>query len=910
MDNQGSPSFDYIKQFGRLVCVRCFSLLWFTLGLCLLPLSSQAVTALNSDVIADDNNLLIVNLKKDNLSFQEDLFIFHYEGISLIPLQPLFDQLEFAIEVDPEQELATGWYISENNKFTLKNGNAFVNNQEIAADKTCFFYNDDLDYYASMNCINAWFGLGLELQVPRLGLHITSNQVLPFMARMERKKKQSKIQLNSEGGQDKNVLPDQYALLSKPVADVSLGYSINQDDSSSRLSTQTAFDFVGLETRLNYSHADNENQGSLIFNRALNHQQSDMLLGLGSFSMGDVYGNSNDLIYNGGQGTGIKLTSKAAEKSRSFTKRIIEGSSVPGWEVELYRNGALIEFTEVQADGRYVFEDVDIEYGNNIFDIKLYGPQGQLRTRRETVTIGQDRLKPKQMTWDLDIFKKNQFLIDNRESTSNLQQSTITQFNIDRGMTEKFGLGLHLSEKNDSDSQSGAAGESYQYQSLSIYTSVPGMNVSYEQAFTQQTINASSPQDGQDKVSGTASGFNIQGNILDYSSTLQLKHFDNFISDRLTSGTGTNLKLFGAGHFSLAEYYINHSIRYDLIKQPTLDSHDINNQLGIQTDYGLLSAKNKFLFQDQSENIFSGEINFNSYSGQKIRYKLANGYDISPKASLTYLSAQLAYKHKPNIKFNLDTNLDLNKSDNSSINLSGNYGHKYFSTNPQISYKFNGNYSISVNLEFSYSPYKRQIILAQKQQSFGQVEVITFLDKDDDGKFNNTDEPLADVKFKGLREWESLATDDDGEVVLTGLSSSQPNRIQVIEASIGDPFWRPKQKELSVLSHAGGFQTIYFPVLETLEVEGSVKLSRKGKVREGSGIPLELHDQKGNIIAKTKSEFDGVFVFTGVPKGQFNLHIPFDYIKQRNISEWRPLPVNTKFEEGVYYMDEFTVYRD
>lgn len=910
MDNQATSFFHFVKQDGLVISTIFQPSLWLLVGLCLLSLHSQGTTILNSDVIADDNNLLIVNLKKDNLTFQEDLFIFHYEGVSLIPLQPLFDQLEFAIEVDPEQELASGWYISESNNFILKNGEAFLNNNPITPNKPCFFYNDDLDYYASLNCINAWFGLGLELNIQRLGLHITSNQVLPFMARMERKKKQSKIQLNSEGGENNKVLEDQYALYSKPVADISLGYSINQDDSNQRLSAQTAFDLLGLETRFNYSFIDSENQGSLTFNRALSQQQANTYLGLGDISMGDVYGNSNDLIYSGGQGTGIKLSSKAAIKSRSFTKRTIDGSSVPGWEVELYRNGALIEFTQVQADGRYVFEDVDIEYGNNVFDIKLYGPQGQLRTRRETITVGQDRLKPNQMTWDLDIFNKNEFLIDNRESTSNLQKSTITQFNLERGITEKFGLGLHLSEKNESAGNSGNPGDTFSYQSVSVFTSIPGMNVSYEQAFTQQDLYSSTAPNNKDQVTGTASGFNIQGNLFEYSTTLQLKHFDNFISERLTSGSGTSLKLFGAGNFSLGERYINHSIRYDLTKQTALNTHDINNQFSIQTDYGLLTAKNKILIQDQSDTVLSGEINFNSYSAQKFRYKLASGYDISPDTDLTYLSAQLVYKFKPNIKFNLDTNLDLNESDNSSFNLSANYGHDYFSTNPQVSYKLNGDYSLSINLEFSFSPYRKQKILSQKQQSYGQIEMIAYLDKDDDGKFNNTDEPLSDVKFKGLKEWENLTTDENGEVVLTGLSSSQPNRIQVIEASIGDPFWRPKRKELSVLSHAGGFQTIYFPVLETLEVEGSVKLSRKGKVREGSGIPLELRDQKGNVVARTKSEFDGVFVFTGVPKGQFNLHIPQDYIQQRNVYEWRPISVNTKFEEGVFYMDEFTVYRD
>ena len=54
-----------------------------------------------------------------------------------------------------------------------------------------------------------------------------------------------------------------------------------------------------------------------------------------------------------------------------------------GWDAELYRNGQLLAFAENRADGRYEFIDVPLLYGQNRFEVVLYGPQGQITARCE-----------------------------------------------------------------------------------------------------------------------------------------------------------------------------------------------------------------------------------------------------------------------------------------------------------------------------------------------------------------------------------------------------------------------------------------------------------------------------------------------------------------------------------------------
>ena len=50
------------------------------------------------------------------------------------------------------------------------------------------------------------------------------------------------------------------------------------------------------------------------------------------------------------------------------------------------------------ARQRYVFDDVPLIYGDNRFEIILYGPQGQQRSRLETINVGQSQV-PAGKTW-------------------------------------------------------------------------------------------------------------------------------------------------------------------------------------------------------------------------------------------------------------------------------------------------------------------------------------------------------------------------------------------------------------------------------------------------------------------------------------------------------------------------------
>ena len=116
------------------------------------------------------------------------------------------------------------------------------------------------------------------------------------------------------------------------------------------------------------------------------------------FGAGDVSGFESGLAGTGASGRGALVTNRPLFNPTAFGKTRFEGELPTGWEAELYRTGELLAFAKPSGASRYVFEDVQLMYGENLVSIVLYGPQGQIRTREEMINVGEENV-PAGKTW-------------------------------------------------------------------------------------------------------------------------------------------------------------------------------------------------------------------------------------------------------------------------------------------------------------------------------------------------------------------------------------------------------------------------------------------------------------------------------------------------------------------------------
>ncbi|NRD89988.1 hypothetical protein C8024_11760 [Sphingopyxis sp. BSNA05] len=115
-----------------------------------------------------------------------------------------------------------------------------------------------------------------------------------------------------------------------------------------------------------------------------------------------------------------------------------------GWDAELYRNGQLLAFAENRVDGRYEFIDVPLLYGQNRFEVVLYGPQGQIRRDVQVIPVGIDSIPPRQTYYWAGIHEAGEDLIRLGDFLPTRQAGWRGGVGLERGLNAKTSVAASL----------------------------------------------------------------------------------------------------------------------------------------------------------------------------------------------------------------------------------------------------------------------------------------------------------------------------------------------------------------------------------------------------------------------------------------------------------------------------------
>lgn len=88
---------------------------------------------------------------------------------------------------------------------------------------------------------------------------------------------------------------------------------------------------------------------------------------------------------------GVALTNVPFIRPADFTLTDLTGTLEPGWDLELYRGGMLVNAGRSGPDGRYAFS-LPIRYGSNPVEVVAYGPHGEVRRFQRTFEVPFERL--------------------------------------------------------------------------------------------------------------------------------------------------------------------------------------------------------------------------------------------------------------------------------------------------------------------------------------------------------------------------------------------------------------------------------------------------------------------------------------------------------------------------------------
>ncbi|MCH9031005.1 MAG: carboxypeptidase regulatory-like domain-containing protein [candidate division Zixibacteria bacterium] len=208
------------------------------------------------------------------------------------------------------------------------------------------------------------------------------------------------------------------------------------------------------------------------------------------------------------------------------------------------------------------------------------------------------------------------------------------------------------------------------------------------------------------------------------------------------------------------------------------------------------------------------------------------------------------------------------------------------------SYLSDDDFSVKLTTSFSFGVRPRSkspILQSGRLGASGIISARVFLDLNQNGRFDEEDEPLEGVRFHRDGRRSDARSNANGIGFMTGLASYTPVSISVDAASLEDPYWISTVPGIEVVPRPGKATTLEFPIVMTGEVDGIVYLLLDDSARAVSNAEVQLLDTLGTIIQTVKSAFDGFYLFTLVPPGSYNVRISPEQIirlKLQPPEEW------------------------
>jgi hypothetical protein len=152
----------------------------------------------------------------------------------------------------------------------------------------------------------------------------------------------------------------------------------------------------------------------------------------------------------------------------------------------------------------------------------------------------------------------------------------------------------------------------------------------------------------------------------------------------------------------------------------------------------------------------------------------------------------------------------------------------------------------------------------------GNIEATVYRDLDGNGRRDPGEPAEADaVVTAGLRLAER-PTDAGGRTTLAGLQTYRPVAVGVDTSSLKDPSLAPAKAAQVVVPRAGVVAHVDIPLVGAGSLEGML-LKDGGSGFEG--LDLELIDEDGHVVATTRSDYDGFFMFERVTYGRYRLRL-------------------------------------
>jgi len=845
-----------------------FSFLFFSFSVLAFTAQSQTSAEVPPFVSRSEEELLILEVRLDQDRLTDSFPAYPTSGGLLVPLGELARLLGLGIEVDVTAGTASGFVISESRRFELnaRSRTVLVAGTEYRFGPTDVEIHQD-DIYVDTRVLREWLPLNFTIDLFSSQLKVQPREPLPMQLRKKREEmiRKSLASLGYVGEKyPRSDVP--YKLFDGPFIDQSLRFATIPADDGRKNNLQYATYVSGdlLYHQFDAFVSGRDGQGETDSRATLSRRDPEpRLLGplrAREYAVGEVLSPGSKLILLPTTGPGVLLSNFPLQLQTQFDRHTFQGDLPPGWEVELYQNNALIAFQQARADGRYLFENVPLLFGQNVFRLIFYGPQGQKREEVHRFNVG-DSLAPPGTLY---------YRAVSDEPETGFERTLIE---ADYGITKQFSIHGLAADANLEDGRH-------------RYAQVSG-NGYWNALFGRLDV-------AKDLEGGEAARAAMQTRIGPLNVSFDHTELRDFRSETFRPLYGqiarrTTLRLDAIIPVAtLTHVPLTVEVERDELEQGGA-VYRVLNRLSAQYRRSFLTHQLSGVIFDDTSQSTASVVTGSVLISRQLRYAGVRGevsYDIEPNLELNAVALTSETFAIPGYVFQagLTRTIDARRTN---VFIGANKREGRFALGAEAGYSDPGGASFGLNLFVGLhrdSRTNRWSAGARGAAGIGAASIQVFLDRNANGRFDIGDQPLKDVGFFINRASSRELTDENGVALLTTLSAYQNTEISLSSATIEEPNWVPARKGISFVPRPGKPARFDFPVIVTGDLTGTVFIRRRGKTSEAGGVRLELIGADGKVVRTTTTAYDGFFELTLVPPGPYRIRIGDEQRQRLNLT--------------------------
>jgi len=839
------------------------------------------VNRISPEIIFDDEkNLRLLELHIGKYNLKELIAAYQHRDMIMIPIGFLSELIDLAIKVDRENNSAEGFIFHEQNTFNLDVGRSEVtlNGKLSRFDPDRVAVRELDDIYIDSRLLSEWLSVKINIDLLQSQLKIISDQPLPFEKRKLREEQikhaRSRLKKQDLGYPLHDDPPEKWAY---PLIDqtIRLGFIRDREgdyEGTFAYSTFATADLFKMESSwyLTGTEDDLLDDARVVFSKK---DPNAGLFGAAKateFSFGHITESSFDHVTRStGAQPGIVVSSYPLKRQLEYDRHQFIGDLLPGWEVELYRNNALLDYQVAGSDGQYRFDDVPLLFGSNHFRLVFYGPQGQQREETYTFNLDSSLTEPGAYYYRASV-------MEDEESGNRVVINS--DLGIHQNISASFGfasipvadvLAVNPSHEQHNYLKAGIRGFKDQFFYRADYTKdmQSGGNLDWN---VQTRLGSSLLRFGEIYFQNDFESELFPTSLQSIERRTNLK-FDTYIPSKTFNNIPVSFE------------YNRDSYSNNIITQQFLNRFSLSA-------YGYAFSNTLFINKlTDSEDAMNDTMQLSSRK-MGINTRGVLNYIFKPESELATISVTV-----DGFKFwNYFITIGVNRafqSETDTLTYSMLKSHGRYTLGASASYSTGG--VIAANLTLSAGIGREPRTGKWKSEyrpyaSNGSISSQVYLDENGNGTKDPDEKGLKDISLRVNGTRLPQKTDAQGIAYLTGMETYRALDIDISVESLEDPLWNPAVTGKRLLLRPGHTTLLDFPIEMTGEIDGTITAELKNREQAVSGVIVELLNLDGKVIRKTKSEYDGFYLFSKIPLDTYTIQISPSQVKELHLEPVEP----------------------